>query len=166
MGFADDIAIVSVAKTVIEIGKKTNTAIQNVGAWLYKPCFTIAANKTDAVLITGQKIVEKMEVTVGGIKIESKRAIKHLGVVIDDRWNFNELVKYIGEKASITQGLLTRMMPNIGGPAPFTRKINLPVVTSIILYACPIWSEALSVGTTSRILSSVYRLNPIYTYTH
>ena len=34
MGFTDHIAIVSVAKTVIEIEKKMNAAIQNVGARL------------------------------------------------------------------------------------------------------------------------------------
>ena len=53
------------------------------------------------------------------------------------------------------------MMSNIGGTGPFKRRIILAVVTSIILYACPIWWEALSVGTTRTILSSVYRLSAI-----
>ena len=35
------------------------------------------------------------------------------------------------------------------------------VVTSVMLYACPIWSEALSVGTTRRILSLVHHLSEI-----
>ena len=33
--------------------------------------------------------------------------------------------------------------------------------TSVILYACPIWSEALSVGTTKRILFPAYRLSAL-----
>ena len=70
-------------------------------------------------------------------------------------------MKYIGEKASVTQRALTRMMANIGGPGPFKRRIISAIVTSIMLYACQIWSEALFVGTTSRILSSVYRLSAI-----
>ena len=161
MGFADDIAIVSVAKTVGEIEEKTNTAIRNVGAWLDEAGLTLAAHKTEAVLISGRKIVEKMVVIVGESKIESKRAIKYLGVVIDDRLNFKEHMKYVGEKASVTQRALARMMANIGGPGPFKRRIIAAVVTSIMLYACPIWSEALSVGTTRRILSSVYLLRAI-----
>ena len=56
---------------------------------------------------------------VGGTRIESKRAIKYLGVIIDNRLNFIEHVKYIGEKASVIRGALERMMPNIGGPGPF-----------------------------------------------
>ena len=45
--------------------------------------------------------MKKMEVTVGESRIESKRAIKYLAVVIDDRLNFKEHVKYVGEKASV-----------------------------------------------------------------
>ena len=102
VGFADDIAIVSVGKTVREIEEKTNTAIRNVGAGLDEAGLTVAEHKTEAVLIGGRKIVEKMEVTVEWSKIESKRAIKYLGVIIDDRLNFKEHVKYIGEKTSVT----------------------------------------------------------------
>ena len=73
--------------------------------------------------------------TVGGTRIESKRAIKYLGVIIDNRLNLKEHVKYIGEKACITQGALARMMPNIRGSDPFKRRIILAAVTSIMLYA-------------------------------
>ena len=44
---------------------------------------TLAAHKTETVLISGRKIVEKMEVTVEGTRIESKKAIKYL--IVDDR---------------------------------------------------------------------------------
>ena len=40
-----------------------------------------------------------MEVTVGGTKIKSKRSLKYLGVIIDDRLNFEEQVEFIGQKA-------------------------------------------------------------------
>ena len=43
MGFADDIAIVSVAKTIREIEEKTNTAIRNVSAWLDEAGLKLAA---------------------------------------------------------------------------------------------------------------------------
>ena len=59
--FADDIAIVSVSKMVREM----DTAIRNVGVWLDEADLTLSAHKTGTVLISGRKIVEKMEVTVG-----------------------------------------------------------------------------------------------------
>ena len=68
-------------------------------------------------MITGQKIVEKMEVTVGGKTIESETAIKYLGLIIDDypcntRSTGEDDTKYW--------------------------RIILGVVKSIILYACPV----------------------------
>ena len=96
-----------------------------------------------------------MEVTVGSTRIETKRAIKYLGVIIDDRLNFKEVVKYFGERTSVTRGALATMMPNIGEPGPFKRRIISTVLTSIMPDACPMWSEELSVGTTRMILPSV-----------
>ena len=116
----------------------------------------LTAHKTVVVLICGRKIVDKMEVTVGGTKNESKNAIKYIAVIVEDRLNFKEQVKFIGEKISVTQGPLARMMPNIGGPSPFKRWI-----ISIMLYACPIWSKAFCVGTTRRKVSSAYSLSAI-----
>ena len=52
-----------------------------------------------------------------------------------------------------------RTMANIRGPGPFKRRIISVVVIAIILYACHILSESLSMGTTRSILFSVYRLS-------
>ena len=43
VGFADDITIVSIEKTVKEIEKKKNIEIRNVGAWLDEADFILAA---------------------------------------------------------------------------------------------------------------------------
>ena len=67
-----------------------NAAIRNFGAWLDEAGTTLAAHK-----------MENMEVAVVGKRVESNRAIKYLRVISDDRLNFKELVKYIGEKASV-----------------------------------------------------------------
>ena len=129
-GFADDIAIVSASEMVNKIEEKTNTVIRMIGAWL---------DRTEAVMISGRKTAKKMRMIVERIKIESKRTIKHLGVIIDDRVNFKKHVKYICEKASVTQGgALAKTMPNIEAPSPFKMKIISSVITSIALNACPI----------------------------
>ena len=64
---------------------------------------TLAAHKTEAVLKSGRKIELKIEVTLGDTRIESKNAIKYLGVIIDDRLNLKEHMKSMGEKAYLTQ---------------------------------------------------------------
>ena len=88
VGFADGIAKVAVAKTGKEIQEETNTAVQKVRAWLDEVGLTLTAHKTDAIFTSGRKLVEKMQVTVKGTRIESKRTIKYLGVIINDKLNF------------------------------------------------------------------------------
>ena len=63
---------------------------------------SLLAHKTAPALRSSQKRAHKVVVTVG-TKIESKRAIKYLRLIIDDKLNFKEHVKFISEKASITQ---------------------------------------------------------------
>ena len=60
--FVDDIAIVSVAKMVKEIEEKTNKpkTIQKVRARLDDSGWTLAAHKTQAVLISSRMIEEKI----------------------------------------------------------------------------------------------------------
>ena len=104
--------------------------IRNVKAWLEEAGLTLAAHKTESVLISSRKIVEKLEVSVAGTIIESKRTIKYLTVIIDD----SNHVKFIDEKASVTQGALTRMMPNIGEPNSFKRRIICYNVDNVICF--------------------------------
>ena len=66
--------------------------------------------------------MKRMEVTVGDLK-RSKRAVKYLVVIIGNRLNFKEHVKYIGENESVTQAAMTGMMQNIGRPNPFNRRM-------------------------------------------
>ena len=140
---------------------KTNIEISKVRAQFDEAGLTLAAHKTETVLISGLKIVEKVEVTVRGTRIERKRAIKYLRVIIEDRLNFKKHVIFIGEKASVTQGEPTRVIPNIEEPNLFKKTIISRVVMPIMLYVCLICWDAFSVETTSGKLSSVYRLSAI-----
>ena len=146
VGFADDIAIVSVAKAVREIEEKTNRANRNVAPWLDEAGLPLVAHKTETVLISGEDGSNRCR-----HKDQIEKGNKTPG---SDRLSYKKHVKYIGEKASLTQAALARMMPNIGEPGSFKRRLILAVVTSIMLYACPIW-------TTRKIMSSVYRLSAI-----
>lgn len=86
-----------------------NEATAQIKRWLESVGLELADHKTDAVLITGRKIADTMTIQVGKERIVSKRSLKYLGVMLDDRLSFKRHIEYCSEKAS-------RMMPNIGGP--------------------------------------------------
>jgi len=78
-GFADDVDITIVAKTIAEVEDMANTAVRKVESWLSLAGLQLAAHKTEAVLISSRQLVETAKLTVGGVDIVSQRAIKYLG---------------------------------------------------------------------------------------
>lgn len=158
VGFADDIALVCVAKELGEVEAVANSAIQTVRSWLSSVGLTLADHKTEAVLISSRKSRETIQLNIGSCRIETKPYLKYLGVMIDCRLSFNDHLRYIGEKASRTCQALSRIMPNTRGPKYLQRRLLTEVVKSTILYASTIWSESLRFATYAKLITTVYRL--------
>lgn len=161
VGFADDIAVVAVAKHTHEIEAAANEAIRRIKGWLENAGLELADHKTEAVLISSRKKLERLKIRVGDQMIESKDAIKYLGVMIDNRLNFRAHIEYARNKAAAVQGALSRILPNIGGPKYGRRILLSRVVSSILLYAAPVWAAALTTMEMRRSLSTPYRLSAL-----
>lgn len=142
IGFADDIALVIVAKTVDEAKTVTEGSVCVVRTWLASMGLTLAEQKTEAVLITSRKKTEYIRLHIGGCEINTKDSLKYLGVMIDNRLSFRQHLEYVRVKAVDTCNALCRVMPNTRGPKYLRRRILAGVVGSIILYAAPIWAES------------------------
>ncbi|KAH8317373.1 hypothetical protein KR059_011684, partial [Drosophila kikkawai] len=78
--------------------------------------------------------------------------------IIDTRLSFKEHLEYVHQKASCTAGALSSMLPNTRGPRQYTRKLLSFVVTAQILYAAPVWAEAVSVKSYMRGVEATYRV--------
>ena len=65
IGFADDIAIVLVAKTIPQIEALCNQVVDMVENWLNEARLAMAPQKTEAVLISSRKVVEYCTIKVG-----------------------------------------------------------------------------------------------------
>lgn len=158
IGFADDIALVIVAKEIGEAKTVTEGSIQVVRSWLDSMGLALAEHKTEAVLISSRKVKEYISIHVGDCVIKTKDCLKYLGVMIDNRLSFKHHIDYIAEKAGRTCAALSRIMPNTRGPKYLGRRILAGVVKSVILYAAPIWAASTKYKTYTNKISSVYRL--------
>ncbi|XP_015119085.1 uncharacterized protein LOC107042530 [Diachasma alloeum] len=77
--------------------------------------------------------------------------------MIDTRLNFKQQVEHVATKASGVRTLLSRLMPNIGGPKQKRRALLSTVVTSVMTYGIPIWTDALQFQESRRKIANVYR---------
>ena len=158
VGFADDIVLTISGETKEEVEMLTAEAIDTVETWMTGAKLQLAHHKKEMVLVSNCKAVQRADFTVSGHAIDSMRALKHLGVMIDDRLNFNSHVDYACEKAARAANAVARIMPNVGGPRSSKRRLLACVSSSVLRYGVPAWGAALETKRNQKKLNSTFRL--------
>ena len=98
---------------------------------------------------------------VGEQNIVSRSLIRYLGVILDARLNFKEHIKIASRKATLVNRALSKIMPNIGGLRQIKRRLLATVVSSVLMYATPVWAHSLELISYLKIMSSIQRLSAI-----
>lgn len=158
VGFADDIVLVVLGDSKEQVEIRSTRAIGTVVHWMTENKLKVAHNKTEMVLVSNCKQIGIAQIEFDGCLTSSKRQVKYLGVIIDDRLNFNSHIDYICGKASSSQAAIARIMPNKAGPRSSTRRLIASVVTSILRYGCVAWASALERKRNTVKINRVYRL--------
>ncbi|CAB0033520.1 unnamed protein product [Trichogramma brassicae] len=142
-GFADDIAVVAVAKHLWQIEHNLNAAILQVrGALQSLSAYKRLTTRRRLCSSQAGKKVETITITVGDHSIRSSPSIRYLGLHIDAKLKFDHHLRTVSAKAAGVIGALAKIMPNSGGPRSSRRKLYAHVVDSILLYGAPVWSTA------------------------
>lgn len=151
IAFADDLALVVVAKDEDEVIRAGESAIETVKVWLGRVGLSLAVEKTQIVVMTGRRKLRKIGMRIGGQLIEEVPAAKYLGVWLDKRRTFTSHVQETAKKAERMVTALTRLMGNAYGPGTRRRRILGQVHTSILLYGAPVWAAAMERQRTRRL---------------
>ena len=112
VAYADDIALIIVGKTIEDVQYLGDMAIEVVGNWLSDHGLSLAAEKTEAVLIARTKKRVYATFTVNDEKIKTKDTMKYLGVTIDARMSFKDHLRNAGLKASKVARALAELAQN------------------------------------------------------
>ena len=123
VAFADDVAVVIVAKHLVEINLIFDITFGRISRWMDTVGLKLAEHKTEAVLITSRKRIETITLQVGNHEITSQPYLRYLGVMIDAGLKFKQQAEHVGTKASGVRVILSRLMPNVGGPKQRRRRL-------------------------------------------
>ncbi|XP_026471701.1 uncharacterized protein LOC113375979 [Ctenocephalides felis] len=110
------------------------------------------------VVLTRQNWFPKpFTVDIGETTLTSTRALRYLGVMIDEKLSFREHLDSPCIKASKTVSNLSRIMANCMGPQTRKRRVLLEVVHSVLLYGAEMWADILKQKTYRRKIAAVQR---------
>lgn len=158
VGFADDVVLAVIGESREEVEVLATEAIDAVEDWMRGKKLSLAHHKTELVIISNRKTVQHSTIMVGDCTIDSKREVRHLGVMLDDRLNFNSHVDYVCKKATLVISALSRIMPNNSAISSSKRRLLASVSSSIIRYAGPVWLTALKTDRNRAQLDRTFRL--------
>jgi len=150
VGFADDLAVIGVAKTSQLLEDAVNTVLRSIGDWMSSKGLELAHHKSEAVMLTRRWAFTPPRLVVGGHVIELQNHLRYLGVILDRRLTFAAHINTVSTKASRSAAALARIMPNVNGPSQSKRRLLASVVESQLLYAAPVWCDTVAVSARTR----------------
>lgn len=105
--FADDTAILLKAANVLELQTKLNRLLPLVTRWFLANRLTLNTTKTN-YQIYARLPVEDLEIELNQAKIERKKAIKYLGVTVDEDLKWTNHVNNVSKVISRNIGIMAR----------------------------------------------------------
>lgn len=155
--YADDTLVISTSNRIFGAVVNVNLQLARVVRHIMELGLTISEVKTEAVLFTKKKLNIMPSIKVGDSSIMVNESMKYLGIMIDRNWSFWKHFNYIEDKLNKVTRALNRLMPNLHGPGERKRQLYAKVMTSVVMYAAPVWGDALA-SSPERILRPLRRL--------
>lgn len=152
VAYADDLAILVTARKEDLLEDKANLTLSRISEWMDGKMLELAPEKTEAIVLSGRKNCRPLNITLLGQRVEFRRTLKYLGVLLDGSLTFLPHLKYVADKADKKTANLSRIMPRTGGVGEKKRSVLGGIMESIILYAAPVWSSSLKHKTYREIL--------------
>jgi len=156
--YADDIALLVKTNRLESAAYNASIAVGTIIRKIENLGLEVAITKTETIRFVpparklGNRYNNNYVLRVKDQTIFSKKQLKYLGLLIDDKWSFYPHIKHVTQKALIALESLRNIMPNLKGPNEKNRKLYVNAITSIITYAAPIWATDVNKNSKTRVL--------------
>lgn len=156
VAYADDLAVIVKDKAESYLREKLTHVAAVIGKRLEEMGLEMAKEKTELVILAGDRKMKKIEIDVDELTIISG-SVKYLGVIIDNNMTMKEHVIQTAQKLHERINSLSRIMATVNGPRASKKRLIANAVQSVMLYAAPIWKEAVEHRKYAKMLEGVNR---------
>ena len=111
----DDTSLFLVVQDIAASAKELNNGLRNITKWAYqwKMIFNPDLTKQAQEVIFSRKLNKPVHpnLTFNNSQVSQTESQKHLGLILDNKLNFNEHLKGVLDKISKTMGLIRKFQP-------------------------------------------------------
>ena len=142
--FADDTTIVASTDTEHNLFTIMNRELSSVDKWLKVNRLSLNIKKTKYMIITNKATLSNRKIRIRRRVIEKINCIKFLGIMLDDRLNFDRHALHICNKVARAVGVINRISHHLS----FPQLINLyySIIYPHLIYCVTVWGRVGSTG--------------------
>ena len=142
--FADETTMVATEDSERDLFATVNRELKSVDKWLRVNRLSLNLKKTKYMIITNKAMLHRWKVRIRRRAIKRVDYIKFLGVMLDDKLNFDRHALYISGKVARAVGVINRVTYHL----PFSQLVNLyrSIIYPHLIYCISIWGRPGSVG--------------------
>jgi len=161
IAFADDILLLTRAKTVREVENIANIELRKISAWAKDNKTRFNDQKSKVMLMTRRKRRERkdLEIYLNNKPLKQVNNLKYLGVIIDSKLTFRDHINHVTEKC-------TKLIFTLSKSAKLTWGLNHAALKTIytggilplLLYGAPVWANIMDSKCYRQKIARVQRL--------
>lgn len=138
VAYADDLAILIYGTNELIVKYKTNHVLAMMRQWCTKSGLNIKSEKSSLLHLSGKAV--DIDVNFNGVKVQEVSYSKYLGVILDNKLNYNQHLAYLITKSNSIIGALNLVL---GKPSTLSIEHKIHIYKSVVLpgltYGCEIW---------------------------
>ena len=157
IAYADDLALLFSGRDLPQVRLQMASVLPTIGAWFQKTGLSLAAEKTETILLTGHRVEKTVCLPILNATVTTAARVRYLGVIFDCLRNYRAHLGEVASRADRDSGALSAILPNTRGPSAHARRLYISVWESVILYGSPVWAVALANESARAILRRAQR---------
>lgn len=145
--FADDLALWASGKRLDEVERRVQRALWKVERWAVRNRVMLNPGKSECCILSKRQPdrQQRANLVIGGAPIETKKAVKYLGVLVEGDFSFRQHAAAVMEKMRKRARVLRALAGRTWGCGWVQmRQVYRAIVESVVWYAAAAWLPWLS----------------------
>lgn len=153
-GYVDDVAILSVSKSLVDTSRLTANRIESITRWCGQNGLSLAESKTELLHLHRSR-QPPSPVAINGVLMTANPTLRWLGVFLDTKLSFKRHVQEWSAKTQRVSAHIRQLgNTNRGVPTSFLRTAALAAALPVLLYGAEVWWRGHTYNRRGRLTST------------